>query len=255
VMESCAENDKELIILDRPNPNGFCVDGPVLEPDLHSGIGMHQIPITHGLTLAEFASMLNGEEWLKGKRSCRLKIIPLKHYTHSKRYRLPIPPSPNLNSPESILLYPSLCLFEGTILSLGRGTYFPFAVLGAPKLFGKYDFSFTPKSIPGMSETPLHQDQICFGLDLRQTDLEEVIRNRQINLAWLLELYQAYPEKPAFFDRSFSKQMGDFDKLAGTRNLRQQIIKGVSELEIRKSWEPALGNFKQLRKKYLLYPD
>lgn len=254
VMESCAEHKKELMILDRPNPNGYLVDGPILEDDLHSGIGMHRIPIAHGMTIAEFAQMLNGEGWLENKRTCQLKIIKVANYSHDQPYELPVFPSPNLNSQQSILLYPSICWFEGTIISQGRGTYMPFTVLGAPALKGQYAFSFRPVSIPGMSETPLHQNQDCYGLDLRKVDLRSLRAKGQLNLQWILELYKAYPDKARFFDRSQSAQMGDFDKLAGNRNLRQQIIDGKSEAEIRQSWEPGLTTFRQLRKKYLLYP-
>lgn len=254
LMQSCAESDKELLILDRPNPNGFLVDGPMLEDHLHSGIGMYRIPISHGLTIGEFARMLNGEGWLPDKRQCKLKIIEVANYTHDTPYVLPVLPSPNLNTQQSVMLYPHICMFEGTIVSQGRGTYTPFTVLGAPLLKGKYAFSFTPKSIQGMSETPLHQNEACYGLDLREYDIERLRQSRQINLQWFMEMYRAYPDKEKFFDRSQSKQMGDFDKLAGTENLKKQIIAGISEAEIRRSWEPGLSEFKKMREKYLLYP-
>lgn len=254
VMEACAETNKEMVILDRPNPNGFLIDGPLLEDHLHSGIGMYRIPMSHGLTIAEFAQMINGEGWLPNKMKCKLKIIKVANYNHDLPYVLPVMPSPNLNTQQSVMLYPHICFFEGTILSQGRGTYMPFAVLGAPLLKGKYDFSFTPKSIKGMAETPLHQNQECYGLDLRKYDIELLRKSRRLNLAWIMELYKAYPEKEKFFDRSQSKQMNDFDKLAGTENLRKQIIAGATEEEIRKSWEPGLSDFKTMRKKYLLYP-
>jgi uncharacterized protein YbbC (DUF1343 family) len=254
VMEACAENNKELLILDRPNPNGFIVDGPILEPHLKSGIGIFPIPISHGLTIGEFAQMINGEGWLPNGLKCKLKIIKVANYTHNLPYVLPVPPSPNLNTQQSILLYPSICLFEGTILSQGRGTYMPFTVLGAPLLKGKYTFSFKPVSLKGMSETPLHQDTDCYGLDLRKYDTATFLKTKRLNLQWLMELYAAYPLKEKFFDMSQSKQMGNFDKLAGTENLKQQIIAGKSEEEIRKSWEPGLRDFKIKRKKYLLYP-
>ena len=253
VMEACAENDKELLILDRPNPNGYYVDGPILDPKLKSGIGINPIPITHGLTIAEYAQMLNGEGWLANKAICKIKIIKNANYTHAMPYVLPVKPSPNLNTPQSILLYPTLCLFEGTIISQGRGTYFPFTVLGNPDLKGKYKFSFTPKGIKGMSETPLHMDKDCYGLDLRQYSANKIRRDAKINLAWLIEMYNAYPYKEKFFDFKQSKQMGNFDKLAGTYDLKQQIIAGKSEEEIRQSWEPGLSQYKIMRKKYLLY--
>ncbi len=255
VMQSCADNHKSLMILDRPNPNGFYVDGPVLEDSLRSGVGRQPIPIVHGMTVGELARMINGEGWLNGHVRCALSIIKVANYTHNSNYTLPVSPSPNLNTQQSILLYPSLCLFEGTGISQGRGTHFPFTVLGAPALEGKYTFSFKPESLPGMSETPLHQDSLCYGLDLRNYDIENFHKSRQLNLQWLMELYQAYPQKEKFFDKSQSNQIGNFDKLAGTSILRKQIIAGVSEAGIRKSWEPALSHFKKKRKKYLLYPD
>ncbi len=254
VMQACAENNKEMVLLDRPNPNGFLIDGPILEDHLHSGIGMYPIPISHGLTMGEFAQMINGEGWLPNKVKCKLKIVKLANYNHQMPYTLPVLPSPNLNTQQSIMLYPDVCLFEGTILSQGRGTYMPFTVLGAPMLKGKYSFSFKPQSIKGMSETPLHQNQECYGLDLRKVDIAALRKTKQLNLKWLMELYKAYPEKEKFFDKSFSKQMNDFDKLAGTENLKKQIIAGASEETIRKSWEPGLSDFKKAREKYLLYP-
>ncbi|WP_430409980.1 exo-beta-N-acetylmuramidase NamZ family protein [Kordia sp.] len=254
IMEACAENNKELIILDRPNPNGF-VDGPVLDMKLKSGIGKFPVPITHGMTMAEFAQMINGEGWLPNKAKCKLRIIPLKNYTHSTYYELPVSPSPNLNTQESIMLYPSLCLFEGTIISQGRGTYMPFTVLGNPKLKDAYKFSFTPKSIAGMSKSPLHMNETCYGIDLRDYDVKQLLETKQINLKWLMEFYEKYPDKARFFDRSQSAQMGDFDKLAGTVNLKKQIIDGMSEEEIRASWEPELSAYKTMRAKYVLYDE
>ncbi|HXH99940.1 MAG TPA: DUF1343 domain-containing protein [Sphingobacteriaceae bacterium] len=255
VMEACAENNKELMIFDRPNPNGYYIDGPILEDHLRSGIGRHKVPITHGMTIGEFAQMLNGEGYIENNLRCKLNIIKVLNYTHATPYILPVHPTPNLNTPQSVLLYPSLCLFEGTILSQGRGTYMPFTVLGAPALKGKYTFSFTPVSIKGMSENPLHKDSICYGLDLRNYDTTIFRKTGQINLKWLIELYKAYPQKEKFFDYTQSKSMGNFDKLAGTAKLREDIIAGVSEAEIRKSWEPGLKEFKRMREKYLLYPD
>jgi len=252
VMEACAEHGKELLILDRPNPNAY-IDGPVLDMSLKSGIGKFPIPMTHGLTLGEFAQMLNGEGWLPNKMKCKIKVIKVANYEHSMGYTLPVQPSPNLNTQQSVLLYPSLCLFEGTIINYGRGTYMPFTVLGNPDLKG-YSFSYTPVSITGMSEAPLHQDKRCYGLDLRSFPGEKSRQEGKINLDWLFEMYQAYPQKEKFFDYTQSKAMGDFDKLAGTRQLRQQIIDGVSEEEIRKSWEPGLAQYKQMVKRYMLYP-
>jgi uncharacterized protein YbbC (DUF1343 family) len=254
VMQACAENNKELLILDRPNPNGFYIDGPVLDPRLASGIGLKPIPVVHGLTVGEYAQMLNGEGWLNNKVQCRINIIKVANYNHDMPYELPVKPSPNLNTQQSILLYPALCLFEGTYLSQGRGTQFPFTILGAPALKGKYKFSFTPKSIKGMAETPLHQDQECYGLDLRNYDISNIRKDKTLNIKWLIELYKAYPNKADFFNTKLSKQMGSIDKLAGVYTLKEQIIAGKSEKEIRASWEPQLSRYKEIRKKYLLYP-
>lgn len=253
VMEACAQNGKEVLVLDRPNPNGHSIDGPVLDKRLTSGIGEFPLPITHGMTIGELANMYNGEGWLADKIQCKITIIPVVNYTHDMEYVLPIPPSPNLNTQQAVLLYPSLCLFEGTIISQGRGTRFPFTVLGNPDLKGKYDFSFTPVSIKGMSETPLFQNQVCYGMDLRKYDTSEMRKSGKINLAWLLEMYKAYPHKEKFFDRKQSRQMGSFDHLAGVYQLKQQIIAGKSEAEIRKSWEEGLSAFKKIRQKYLIY--
>jgi uncharacterized protein YbbC (DUF1343 family) len=253
IMEACAGSGKELLILDRPDPNGY-VDGPILDMNLKSGIGQFPIPIAHGMTVGEFAQMINGEGWLPNKAQCKLKIIKVKNYAHSMSYDLPVAPSPNLNTRQSILLYPSLCLFEGTIISQGRGTHMPFTVLGSPDLKGKYTFSFTPVSLPGMSETPLHQDQECYGLDLRTYNADNLRKAGKINIQWMIELYKAYPAKEKFFDRTFSKQMGDINKLAGTTAFKDQIMAGKNEEEIRRSWEPGLSQYKQMRKKYLLYP-
>lgn len=254
VMESCAENGKELLILDRPNPNGFCVDGPVLDMKLKSGIGMFPIPITHGMTMGELALMYNGEGWLANGVKCKIMVIPIASYSHDMEYVLPVAPSPNLNTQQAVVLYPSLCLFEGTVISQGRGTHFPFTVLGNPNLKGKYEFSFTPVSIKGMSETPLHQNKSCFGLDLRRYDTSQLRKTGKINLSWLIEMYKAYPFKDKFFDQKQSNQIGNFDRLAGVTNLREQIIAGKSEEEIRRSWETRLSNFKKLRANYLIYP-
>lgn len=254
VMEACAENGIELLILDRPNPNGFCVDGPVLDMKLKSGIGMFPIPITHGMTIGELAGMYNGEGWLANRIKCKITVIPVAGYSHDMEYVLPVAPSPNLNTQQSVWLYPSLCLFEGTVISQGRGTHFPFTVLGNPDLKGKYEFSFTPVSIKGMSETPLHQGKPCFGLDLRKYDTSQLRETGKVNLSWLIEMYKAYPFKEKFFDQKQSNQIGNFDQLAGTTLLKQQIISGKSEKEIRASWEPRLSDFKKLRAKYLLYP-
>jgi len=254
VMEACAENNKEVLILDRPNPNGYFVDGPVLDMKLKSGIGRFPIPITHGMTIGEFAQMINGEGWLPGKLKCRIKIIPVANYTHDRSYTLPVKPSPNLNTQQSVLLYPSTCLFEGTILNYGRGTYYPFTVIGAPALKGKYSFSFTPIGIPGMSETPLYMNEQCYGIDLRNYDASIFRKTKRINLQWMKELYKAYPEKENFFDYKQSREIGNIDFRTGDSRLKQQIIDDIPDEDIYKSWEPGLTNYKKMRKKYLLYP-
>ena len=254
IMEACAESGKELLILDRPNPNGYLVDGPILDMKFKSGIGMFPIPMAHGTTIGEFAQMLNGQGWLDKGVKCKIRIIPVANYNHNMSYTLPVKPSPNLNTQQSVLLYPSTCLFEGTALNHGRGTYFPFTVLGSPLLKGKYTFSFTPVGIPGMAETPLHMNKVCYGLDLREYDTEKLRRSGKVNIQWMMELYKAFPDKAKFFDYTQSNQMGNIDRLAGTSKFKEQIIAGTSEAEIRKSWEPGLGEYKIMRKKYLLYP-
>jgi uncharacterized protein YbbC (DUF1343 family) len=254
VMEACAENNKTLLILDRPNPNGYLVDGPVLDMRLTSGIGRFPIPIAHGMTIGEFAQMINGQGWLPNKLKCSLQIIRIANYNHDMAYTLPVKPSPNLNTQQSILLYPSTCLFEGTILNHGRGTYFPFTILGAPLLKDKYSFSFTPVSLPGMSETPLHMNQVCYGIDLRNYDINTLRKTKRINLQWMMELYKAYPVKEKFFDRTQSQQIGNIDGLSGDAAFKKQIIAGKTVKEIQDSWEPGLSQYKAMRKKYLLYP-
>jgi uncharacterized protein YbbC (DUF1343 family) len=247
VMEACAENNIELMILDRPNPNGFYVDGPVLDTAYRSFVGLNPIPIVHGLTIAEYAQMINGEGWLKNHIKCRLKIIKVANYAHNSTYKLPVNPSPNLNTDKSILLYPSVCLFEGTALSLGRGTMFPFLQIGHPALKEKYNYSFKPVSIPGMSEDPPQKDKLCYGINLKDYNTNDIHESGRVNLTWLLELYNAFPDKEHFFNAYFTK-------LAGNTELKKQIEAGKSEVEIRANWEPALSNYKSMRKKYLLYP-
>lgn len=254
LMEACYENGKELLILDRPNPNGYLIDGPILDMKFESGIGMFALPMSHGLTVGEFAQMANGEGWLTNKVKCNLRIIKVANYDHNMPYVLPVSPSPNLNTQQAVLLYPSTCLFEGTYLNHGRGTYFPFSVIGSPELKGKYTFSFTPTSIKGMAETPLFMNQVCYGLDLRNYDVELLRKKKQINLQWIMELYKASPYKEKFFDSRLSNQMGVIERLVGSALFRQQIIAGKSEKEIRQSWEPGLSEYKVMRKKYLLYP-
>jgi uncharacterized protein YbbC (DUF1343 family) len=255
LMEACYENGKELLILDRPDPNGYLIDGPVLDMKYKSGIGMFPLPMSYGLTPGEFALMANGEGWLKNKVKCKIKIIPVANYNHSMPYTLPVPPSPNLNTQQAVMLYPSTCMFEGVYINHGRGTYFPFTVLGSPELKGIYDFSFTPVSIKGMSETPIFMNQLCYGLDLRKYDVNLLRKSGQINLKWIMELYKAHPHKEKFFDSKLSKEMNNIEIQIGSGLFRQQIIDGVSEEKIRASWEPGLSNYKKMRKKYLLYGD
>lgn len=254
VMQACAENNKELLILDRPNPNGYVVDGPVLTDDkFKSAIGIHYTPMTHGMTIGEFAQYLNGEGYLN--KPCKIKIIKVAHYNHDMPYELPVNPSPNLNTQQAVMLFPSLCMFEGTMINEGRGTYMPFTILGAPALKDKYSFSYKVESIPGMSEHPRHKDSVCYGPDLRHYDTDELRKSRQINLTWLIELYNAYPDKANFFTPGrVDQDISAFDLRIGTDQLRKQIIAGVSEADIRKSWEPELQKFKTIRGKYLLYP-
>lgn len=254
VMEACAEHKKEVLIMDRPNPNGFYIDGPILDPQFKSGIGLKPIPAVHGLTVGEYAQMLNGENWLDNKLKCKIKIIKVANYTHDTPYELPVKPSPNLNTAQSILLYPSTCLFEGTYLNYGRGTQFPFTIIGAPALKGKYEFSFTPVGIKGMAETPIFMNQVCYGIDLRNYDTSIFRKTKQMNISWLIELYKSSPNKADFFNSKLSNQMGVIERLIGVGDFRKQIIAGKSEQEIRASWEPGLSQYKTMRKKYLLYP-
>jgi uncharacterized protein YbbC (DUF1343 family) len=254
LMEACVESDKEMLILDRPNPNGYLIDGPILDMKYKSGIGMFPLPMSHGLTVGEFAQMANGEGWLKDKVKCKLKIIPVANYNHDMPYTLPVKPSPNLNTQQAILLYPSTCMFEGIYMNHGRGTYFPFTVLGSPHLKGVYDFSFTPTGIKGMAENPIFKDTVCYGLDLRNYDVSLLRKTKQINLQWIMELYKVSPNKEQFFNSKLSRQMNNIEIQIGSGLFRQQIIDGVSEKEIRASWEPGLSQYKEMRKKYLLYP-
>ncbi|MCU0447524.1 MAG: DUF1343 domain-containing protein [Microscillaceae bacterium] len=242
VMEACAENQKKLLVLDRPNPNGGYVDGPTREYKFKSFVGMHPIPIVHGLTVGELAQMINGEKWLKHNLQCDLQVILNKNYQHQLPYSLPVRPSPNLPNDLAIQLYPSICLFEGTIVSVGRGTDFPFQVVGAPeKQLGS--FAFTPRSIEGMSKNPIHKDQTCYGIDFRHLNQYR----GQFTLKYVIDFYTKTANKSKFFNKYF-------DTLLGTAKVREQIIAGLSEKEIRAGWEKDLQAYKLKRQKYLLYP-
>lgn len=246
VMEAAAEVGVKVIVLDRPNPNGFYVDGPVLEPQYKSFVGMHPVPVVYGMTIGEYARMINGEKWLANGAKCDLEVVKLEGYTHQTRYELPVAPSPNLQTKKAILFYPSLCFFEGTNVSVGRGTDHPFEMYGAPGLLdGAY--TFTPHAIPGVSENPPFKDQVCRGELLASVCIDWDAPG-SLDLFFLLNAYQNYPDKANFFLKN-----NFFDKLAGTDQLRKQIVEGVSEEEIRASWKPGLEKFKEIRGKYLLY--
>lgn len=247
VMEAAAEQGKAVIVLDRPNPNGAVVDGPVLEKAHHSFVGLDPLPIAHGLTVGELARMLNGEKWLAGGAQCRLTVVPVAGaYTHATPYALPVRPSPNLPTARAVALYPSICLFEGTNVSVGRGTDTPFEVIGAPTQPAARPYSFTPHPNAG-SPTPPLNGQPCHGLSLRAPAAGEP-EPTGFTLQYLLDFYQQSTDKPHFFGKYF-------EELSGTDSLRAQIIAGRTEAQIRRSWEPALGQYKALRKKYLLYPE
>ena len=240
VMETCAESKKKLIILDRPNPNAF-VDGPINTEPMQSFVAMHAIPIAHGLTVGELSQMINGEGWLTGKLKCDVEIIKLKNWKHSDEYVLPMRPSPNLPNNQAVKLYPSICLFEGTVISLGRGTPSPFQVLGNPEL-KSMPYQFTPVAIKGVANNPPHENKLCYGIDLRNVPVE-----RKIDLSYLFTMYKAYPDKEKFF-------LPYFDILAGNTVLKQQIKDGLTEDQIRESWKGDLEKYKVMREKYLLYP-
>jgi len=241
VMEACAENNKQLLILDRPNPNGYYVDGPVRDTEHQSFVGMHPIPIVHGLTVGELAQMINGEKWLAGQRTCNLTVIPVQNYSHKTRYSLPIKPSPNLPNDLAVQLYPSVCLFEGTNVSVGRGTEMPFQVLGSP-FYTKKTYSFTPKPMQGATNPP-HLNQVCYGYKLKSADVQG-----KFTVQYILDFYRNSTDKEKFFTNFFTT-------LAGTPALKEQIIAGKTEEQIRASWQPALQAYKKMRKQYLLYPD
>ena len=245
IMEASAENDIEFIVLDRPNPNDY-VDGPVRQKGFSSFVGVDPIPQLHGLTVGELACMINGEGWIAtGKNSCRLQVVPMINWLHGDPYLLPVKPSPNLPNNRAIRLYPSLCLFEGTSISVGRGTTFPFQALGNPD--DRYGtFTFTPKPIRGMDSNPMHNGRVCYGIDLRDNDFDE-----GLTLRYVLDFYR----KSGYNEKEFFKFSNRFDLLAGTDALRLQIINGYSEEEIRNSWQAELNEYKIMRNKYLLYDE
>lgn len=242
LMEACAEQKKKVIVLDRPNPNGSYIDGSVLDLSLKSFVGMHPIPIVHGLTVGELAQMINGEGWLDAKIKCELEIVSMKSYTHQSSYHLPIKPSPNLPNDQAVSLYPSICLFEGTALSVGRGTPHPFEWIGHPDLKNQ-PFQFTPISIEGMAKNPPLENKICYGLDLSHENV-----GKEVSLKHLIKLYQQFPDKEKFF-------IPFFDKLVGNKLVREQIKKGMTETQIKATWKNELDAYKTMRKKYLLYPN
>lgn len=239
IMEACAENNIPLLILDRPNPNGSIVDGPILEPAFSSFVGMHPIPLLHGMTIGEYAKMINGEKWLKNKIQCKLTVIPCLNYNRKMNYSLSVKPSPNLPNDQSVNLYASLCLFEGTNVSVGRGTEKQFQIYGSPYL-PKSDFSFTPKPNLG-AQNPVYNGALCYG-----EDLSTYSGLNQLELKWIIKAYQTTKDKSKFFNPFFTK-------LAGTKKLQQQIEAGTSEDKIRESWEKGLIEFQEMRKKYLIY--
>ena len=243
MMEACAENNKKLIILDRPNPNSFYIDGPVLDLKYKSFVGLHPVPIVYGMTIGEFAQMINGEKWLKNGLHCNLMVIRCENYSHKDRYQLPVHPSPNLLNMQSVYLYPSLALFEGTCMNVGRGTAFPFQTFGHP-LLKNADFTYTPK-ISKQSPNPLHQDELCYGLDLRNYILPD---SDKFTLRWLIFAYKNFPDQKEFFNAFFYN-------LSGNNKLIQQIKEGLSEEEIKKRWKEEIDKFIIVRKKYLIYGE
>jgi uncharacterized protein YbbC (DUF1343 family) len=246
IMEACAENSVPLLILDRPNPNGHYVDGPVLDLKYKSFAGMHPVPVVHGMTIAEYAKMINGEKWLNDSISCQLDFVTCENYEHSNYYMLPVNPSPNLPNMKAVYLYPSLCLFEGTIMNEGRGTDFPFQVYGHPD-FQNSDFYYIPRSNPG-AKNPRYKNMKCYGIDLRDKKIEELQSEKKINLSHIIYAYSTLRKGEEFFNSYFNT-------LAGNNILKRQIIEGLTEKQIRSSWKNSLEDFKTIRKKYLLYPD
>ncbi len=239
IMEACAENNIPLIVLDRPNPNGHYIDGPTLEIEHKSFVGMHPVPLVYGMTIGEYAQMINGENWLNNGIKCKLDIIPLKNYTHNSFYSLPIRPSPNLPNDKAINLYPSLGFFEGTTINAGRGTENQFQQYGAP-FFSESEFSYTPKPNFG-AKYPKHNGKLCYGVNLKQSE-----RLDYINMVWIIDAFKKTPKNEQFFGKTFTVH-------AGSVNLENQIVNGISADEIHNSWQPKIREFKKIRKKYLIY--
>jgi len=251
VMEAAAEQNIPILVLDRPNPNGFYMDGPVLNPSFSSFVGMHPIPMVHGMTLGELAQMINGEGWLKGKVKAELTVIPCANYRRNDLFVLQTDPSPNLTSMEAVYLYPSLCLFEPTVVSIGRGTDTPFEIYGHPEVhFGNYQF--TPESLPGKAPNPEHKGKLCFGQNVAAFGSFYPQTHRRLYLDWLLATYAKYTSEKG---EGFFTSPDFFDKLAGTDQLRKQIIAGQTSEEIRASWAQGLKDFAVQRSSYLLYPE
>lgn len=248
VMQACAENGKELVVLDRPNPCDY-VDGPILKKEYKSFVGMLPIPVLHGCTMGELAGMINGEGWLGNNMKCNYSVIKIKGWKHGDPYSLPVKPSPNLSNDQSIALYASLCLFEATSVSVGRGTYFPFQVIGSPLLpKDKYPFSFTPKALEGFDKNPLHKNTECHGIDLRNTDAKQL---NGFSLKYVIEMYNEF--KKMNKSESFLTRPKWFDLLMGTNQVRLDMLNGKSEKEIRSAWLEGLNKYKEMRKKYILY--
>jgi len=249
VMEVVAKNSLPIIVLDRPNPNGFYVDGPILEEEFESFVGLHAVPVVYGMTMGEYAQMINGEAWLANGINADLTVVPCKNYDHTMTYDLPVKPSPNLPNLKSILLYPSLCFFEGTTLSIGRGTNKQFQMIGHPSAQGK-PFSFIPKPGPG-SANPKLNGEPCFGEDLSLLDVNTLTNRKELNIDYLIDYYHILKKN----NSQFFNQNNFFEKLAGTKKLRESIINGLTASEIKETWKVDILKFKQTRKKYLLYQD
>lgn len=247
VMEACAEHNIPLIVLDRPNPNAHYIDGPILEKEFSSFVGMHQVPIVYGMTIGEYAKMINGEKWLNNEVETDLTVVPCNNYTHDAFYELPVKPSPNLPNIRSIYLYPSLCLFEGSTVSVGRGTDTQFQVVGHPT-YSNNTFQFTPVSKPG-AKHPKHMDKLCNGIDLTKLTTGYLHDRNTIDLSYILQFHKDLSKS----NRAFFNKNNFFEKLAGTSKLRTQILEGKTEDEIRKTWKNGIEQFKKTRSKYLIY--